>query len=45
MLSHAGRKRSKSRRRDELHELRRIIRDAGVRPAQRDTLYQPYFLN
>src|ERR1700741_3850191 len=26
-------------------ELRRIIRDAGVRPAQRDTLYRQYFLN
>jgi cyclic dehypoxanthinyl futalosine synthase len=26
-------------------ELRRIIRDAGFRPAQRDTLYTRYFLN
>ena len=26
-------------------ELRRIIRDAGFRPAQRDTLYQALFLN
>ena len=26
-------------------ELRRIIRDAGFRPAQRDTLYRTYFLN
>src|SRR5438874_1805706 len=26
-------------------ELRRIIRDAGFRPAQRDTLYRSYFLN
>ena len=26
-------------------ELRRIIRDAGFRPAQRDTLYRQYFLN
>src|SRR5256714_6683929 len=26
-------------------ELRRIIRDAGFRPAQRDTLYYKYFLN
>jgi len=26
-------------------ELRRIIRDAGFRPAQRDTLYRKYFLN
>jgi len=26
-------------------ELRRIIRDAGFRPAQRDTLYRMYFLN
>jgi cyclic dehypoxanthinyl futalosine synthase len=26
-------------------ELRRIIRDAGFRPAQRDTLYTKYFLN
>jgi 2-iminoacetate synthase ThiH len=25
--------------------LRRIIRDAGFRPAQRDTLYRQYFLN
>jgi cyclic dehypoxanthinyl futalosine synthase len=25
--------------------LRRIIRDAGFRPAQRDTLYRTYFLN
>jgi 2-iminoacetate synthase ThiH len=24
---------------------RRIIRDAGFRPAQRDTLYRQYFLN
>ena len=26
-------------------ELRYIIRDAGFRPAQRDTLYRTYFLN
>jgi cyclic dehypoxanthinyl futalosine synthase len=26
-------------------ELRRIIRDAGFRPVQRDTLYRTYFLN
>src|ERR1035438_4994609 len=26
-------------------ELRRIIRDAGFRPAQRDTLYTKFFLN
>ena len=26
-------------------ELRRIIRDAGFRPVQRDTLYSTYFLN
>ena len=26
-------------------ELRHIIRDAGFRPAQRDTLYRQYFLN
>jgi cyclic dehypoxanthinyl futalosine synthase len=26
-------------------ELRHIIRDAGFRPAQRDTLYRMYFLN
>ena len=26
-------------------ELRRIIRDSGFRPAQRDTLYRTYFLN
>src|ERR1700747_796013 len=26
-------------------ELRRMIRDAGFRPAQRDTLYRTYFLN
>ena len=26
-------------------ELRRIIRDAGFRPAQRDTLYYKYFIN
>jgi cyclic dehypoxanthinyl futalosine synthase len=26
-------------------ELRRIIRDAGFRPVQRDTLYKTYFLN
>jgi cyclic dehypoxanthinyl futalosine synthase len=26
-------------------ELRRIIRDAGFRPAQRDTLYRQHFLN
>jgi cyclic dehypoxanthinyl futalosine synthase len=26
-------------------ELRRIIRDAGFRPAQRDTLYRTFFLN
>jgi len=26
-------------------ELRRIIRDAGFKPAQRDTLYRKYFLN
>jgi cyclic dehypoxanthinyl futalosine synthase len=26
-------------------ELRRIIRDAGFRPAQRDTLYRQFFLN
>jgi len=26
-------------------ELRRIIRYAGFRPAQRDTLYRQYFLN
>jgi cyclic dehypoxanthinyl futalosine synthase len=26
-------------------ELRRIIRDAGFRPVQRDTLYRQYFLN
>src|SRR5258708_6607554 len=26
-------------------ELRRIIRDAGFRPAQRDTLYRQYFVN
>jgi cyclic dehypoxanthinyl futalosine synthase len=26
-------------------ELRRIIRDAGFRPPQRDTLYRQYFLN
>jgi len=26
-------------------ELRRIIRDAGFRPAQRDTLYRKFFLN
>ncbi len=26
-------------------ELRRMIRDAGFRPAQRDTLYRQYFLN
>src|SRR5256886_13063183 len=26
-------------------ELRRIIRDAGFKPAQRDTLYRTYFLN
>ena len=26
-------------------ELRRIIRDAGFRPAQRDTLYRRFFLN
>jgi cyclic dehypoxanthinyl futalosine synthase len=26
-------------------ELRHIIRDAGFRPAQRDTLYRTYFLN
>src|ERR1700733_4587007 len=26
-------------------ELRRIIRDAGFRPARRDTLYRQYFLN
>jgi cyclic dehypoxanthinyl futalosine synthase len=26
-------------------ELRRIIRDAGFRPAQRDSLYRQYFLN
>ncbi len=26
-------------------ELRRIIREAGFRPAQRDTLYRQYFLN
>jgi len=25
--------------------LRRIIRDAGFRPAQRDTLYTKFFLN
>jgi 2-iminoacetate synthase ThiH len=25
--------------------LRHIIRDAGFRPAQRDTLYRTYFLN
>jgi cyclic dehypoxanthinyl futalosine synthase len=26
-------------------ELRRMIRDAGFRPVQRDTLYRTYFLN
>ena len=26
-------------------ELRRVIRDAGFRPAQRDTLYTTFFLN
>jgi len=26
-------------------ELRRIIRDAGFRPAQRDSLYRTYYLN
>lgn len=26
-------------------ELRRIMRDAGFRPAPRDTLYRTYFLN
>jgi len=26
-------------------ELRRIIRDAGFKPTQRDTLYRTYFLN
>ena len=26
-------------------ELRRIIRDAGFRPVQRDTLYRTFFLN
>lgn len=26
-------------------EFRRIIRDAGFRPAKRDTLYRQYFLN
>jgi cyclic dehypoxanthinyl futalosine synthase len=26
-------------------ELRRVIRDAGFRPAQRDTLYRMHFLN
>jgi len=26
-------------------ELRRIIRDAGFKPVQRDTLYRTYFLN
>jgi cyclic dehypoxanthinyl futalosine synthase len=26
-------------------ELRFIIRDAGFRPKQRDTLYRTYFLN
>ena len=26
-------------------ELRRIIRDAGFRPVQRDTLFRTYFLN
>ena len=26
-------------------ELRRIIRDAGFMPKQRDTLYRQYFLN
>jgi len=26
-------------------ELRRIIREAGFRPVQRDTLYRTYFLN
>ena len=26
-------------------ELRRLIRDAGFRPVQRDTLYRTYFLN
>ena len=26
-------------------DLRRIIRDAGFRPVQRDTLYRQYFLN
>jgi cyclic dehypoxanthinyl futalosine synthase len=26
-------------------ELRRIIRDAGFRPAPRETLYRQYFLN
>jgi cyclic dehypoxanthinyl futalosine synthase len=25
--------------------LRRIIRDAGFKPVQRDTLYRTYFLN
>ena len=26
-------------------DLRRVIRDAGFRPVQRDTLYRTYFLN
>jgi cyclic dehypoxanthinyl futalosine synthase len=26
-------------------ELRHMIRDAGFRPVQRDTLYRTYFLN
>ncbi|HXE90248.1 MAG TPA: cyclic dehypoxanthinyl futalosine synthase [Terriglobales bacterium] len=33
------------RNRTSEEELRRIIRDAGFRPAQRDTLYRQYFLN
>ena len=33
------------RNRTSEEELRHIIRDAGFRPAQRDTLYRQYFLN
>jgi cyclic dehypoxanthinyl futalosine synthase len=34
-----------ARHRASEEELRRIIRDAGFTPKQRDTLYQTYFLN
>jgi cyclic dehypoxanthinyl futalosine synthase len=34
-----------TRNRANEEELRRIIRDAGFVPKQRDTLYRAYFLN